>query len=102
MNKPNYDRTGILFRQEDKETEQHPDYTGNITFNNVEYELAGWLQQGKKVKFLKLKVSEKRRKDVSGEIPDAGSARHSQSAKTRPSTGQAPVTADQFDDEIPF
>jgi hypothetical protein len=67
--KPKYDMSGILFFQDDKDAENKPDWKGNITVRGEELELAGWIKQGKRGNFLTLKVSEKRRQDVSGTVP---------------------------------
>lgn len=94
MSKPNYDMTGILFKNDKEGNDQRPDYKGNITFNNVEFELAGWIRQGKKGNFMTLKVSERRRQDVSRQIPE-------KQPKERPKAALASTEQD-FDDDIPF
>jgi hypothetical protein len=67
--KPKYDMSGILFFQDDKDADNKPDWKGNITVRGEELDLAGWIKQGKRGNFLTLKVSEKRRQDVSGTVP---------------------------------
>jgi len=51
--------TGILFTNDKKGNEKAPDYSGRIFFGDEEKQLAGWIREGKKGKFLSLKVSDK-------------------------------------------
>lgn len=93
-NRPIYEKTGILFKNDKEGNDQRPDYKGNITFNGEEFDLAGWIRQGKKGSFMSLKVSERRRPDVSGQIDDK--------PKSERKERQAPPVDDGFDDDIPF
>jgi len=75
-----YDNTnsGALFRN-DKKSEKHPDYRGDINVNGVDYWISAWLKTSKKgTKFMSLAVTEKE----SVEKP-------------------APA-ADDFDEDLPF
>ena len=71
---------GALFRNEKKEGNQ-PDYRGTFKgLDGVEYDIAGWLKDGQKGKFLSLKISHQR-----GRTED-----------------RAPAEPEKLDDEIGF
>jgi hypothetical protein len=44
-----YDNTnsGMLARNDKKETEKHPDFKGSINVDGVEYWLSAWVREGK-------------------------------------------------------
>lgn len=54
----NYDNTnkGVLFTNDRKETDKHPDLNGSININGVEHWLSGWWKQGSKGEFLSLSI----------------------------------------------
>ena len=57
MDKKN--NSGVLFKNDKKESGNQPDYKGNITVNGVEYWLSVWIKEGKSGKFMGLAVSPK-------------------------------------------
>ncbi len=53
------DNSGVLFKEQDKKTPNHPDYKGNIMVNGQAYWLSAWIKEGKNGKFMGLAVSPK-------------------------------------------
>jgi uncharacterized protein (DUF736 family) len=78
-----YDNTnaGVLFKNDKKDTEKHPDYTGKINFDGTDMRLAAWIKEGKNGKFMSLKVSPL-------------------NAPSKPEAKQESVM--DFDDSVPF
>ena len=77
---PEYDNTnrGVLFKNDRKETDNHPDYTGSINVGGRDFWLSAWIKQARSgKKFL------------------------SMSAKPK-DEGQRGVPADDFDNDLPF
>ena len=59
------DNSGVLFKEQDKKTPNHPDYKGNITVNGKPYWLSAWIKEGKTGKFMGLAVSPKEEANTS-------------------------------------
>jgi hypothetical protein len=56
---PNFDNTnrGVFFRNDRKKPEsREPDYRGRLNVDGAEYELAGWVREGKNGKYLSLSI----------------------------------------------
>ena len=57
--------SGSLFRNERKETERHPDYTGSLKVDGVDYWVSGWIKtagplaKNPGMKFLSIAVNPK-------------------------------------------
>lgn len=54
-----YDNTnrGVLFKNDKKDSDKHPDYTGKINVDGKNLRLSAWIKQGKNGKFMALQVS---------------------------------------------
>lgn len=79
-----YDNTdrGALFKNDRKESERHPDYTGNINVAGQEFRLSAWIKEGKSGKFMSLSVQPK----------DGGAVKN----------GTLQPAGADLDDDIPF
>lgn len=74
---------GVLFKNDRKEQDNHPDYKGQINIDGVEYWLSSWIKRSDKGTFMSLSVKPK---------DDAP-------AKPKP---KAPIIDDIGLDSIPF
>ncbi|MCP4696076.1 MAG: hypothetical protein GY862_04405 [Gammaproteobacteria bacterium] len=65
MDYQQYDNTnsGVLFRNDNRETENHPEFSGRINVNGVEYWLSAWVKTAAKTgrKYFSLSVSPKQK-----------------------------------------
>lgn len=60
-----YDNTnsGAMFKNKYKESDKHPDLTGPLNVDGVEYQVAAWSNESDKLgKYLSLKISKKEEK----------------------------------------
>lgn len=51
---------GVLFRNDKRETDKHPEYTGKVQIRGEEFRLAAWVRESSKSgqKFFSIAVSE--------------------------------------------
>lgn len=76
------DNSGVLFTNDQRKNDSHPNMKGSITVNGVDYWISAWTKVGKNGKFLGLAVT-----------PKDGAKQTEKKA--------APV-ADDFDSDLPF
>jgi hypothetical protein len=77
------DNSGVLFKNDKKESNNHPDYKGNVRVNGQEYWLSAWIKEGKNGKFMGLALSPKQEQEAP--------------VKSKPKAG-----FDDLDSDIPF
>jgi uncharacterized protein (DUF736 family) len=94
-----YDNTNraALFKNENKKSENHPDYSGTLNFEGIECFLDAWIKTAESGrKFMSLSVKPKQKQAA----PQQGYKKPSQdAAKARQ---LAPQKEDFGDDSIPF
>ena len=59
MSEYSNENRGVLFKNDRKEQDNHPDYKGSINVGGQEFWLSAWLRQGDKGKFMSLSVKPK-------------------------------------------
>lgn len=57
--KPQRNMSGVLFKNDRKEKDSHPDYQGSIQVDGVDYYLSAWIKSGNNGKFMSLAVKPK-------------------------------------------
>lgn len=80
----------VLFKNDRKSLDTHPDYTGTINIDGIEYFLDGWIKDGAKGKFISGKTKRKD-KQAMGRLAD----------DLRSNSPQVPVRA-SINDDVPF
>ena len=76
---------GSLFKNDDKQADNHPDYKGTAKVNGVEYYVSAWVKDGQKGKWMSLSFKDK-----------------ASVARRAPATGSAIAGGSGTEQEVPF
>ena len=92
----NYDNTnrGVLFKNDRKEKDTHPNMQGSINVEGVEYWVSAWTKEGQNGKFISLSLTPKEQTQTAEQAAQ-------QVAPPQRQQQAAPVV-DDLDDSIPF
>jgi hypothetical protein len=100
------DNSGVLFKNDRKEKDNHPDYTGNAMIDGREYWISAWLKDGQKGKFFSFAFKPK---DDKPQQQGVTMSPRAVAAATRPPAvkRQDPISTgrgrnEDLDDSIPF
>jgi hypothetical protein len=89
---------GVLFKNDRKEKDTHPDYKGSCEVDGEEYWISAWIKEGRNGKFMSLSFTEKEDQKPAPAPPPRGD---SQGNRSR-GTDRAQPRRDDIDDGIPF
>lgn len=92
------DNSGVVFKNDRKEKDNHPDYTGNAMIDGREYWISAWLKDGQKGKFFSFAFKPKEDKPQQQSLGSKG--RSAPSRHDPISTGRG--RNEDLDDSIPF
>lgn len=79
-----YDDSGILFKNDRKEKDTHPDYQGSATIDGIEYWMSSWIKKGDRGSFMTFSFKPK------------------DEQKHQPQRQQPQQQEEDLDDDIPF
>lgn len=91
--------TGVIFKNDRREKDSHPNGKGTALIDGVEYWVSSWTKDGAKGKFQSLSFTRKEAKNAPAPAPKKEPAKQSYAAASGRDEGGL---ADELDDEIPF
>jgi hypothetical protein len=111
-----YDNTnrGVLFDNDRKETDSHPDMTGTLNINGVDHWFSAWWKQGSKGEFLSLSIGKAKDQQGQRQAPQqrqadppqrrGGNRPSQQPASRAPQRGPGSSSNgfDDLDSDVPF
>ena len=91
----NYDNTnrGVLFKNDRKEKDAHPNMKGSINVEGVEYWVSAWTKEGQNGKFISLSLTPKEQTQTAAQVAQKAAP---------PQRQQATPVVEDLDDSIPF
>jgi hypothetical protein len=89
------DMSGVLFKNDKNGNDKRPDYRGEITIHGALFELAAWIKEGKKGKFMSLSIKPKEEQQEQAPPPR-------RAAPPSRSSGGGGRGFDDMDSDIPF
>lgn len=102
------DSTGVLFKNDRKERDSQPDYTGRITIDGTEYRLSAWINEAQQTgrKYLRLRATPIDSQPVTPTVSNPPSSMSDLAlAATRQHRAETATTHNlkaTLDDDIPF
>ncbi len=95
-----YDNTnrGVLFKNDRKDQDSHPDYKGSININGTEFWLSAWIKDGQKGKFMSLAVKPK---DAQAPAPGRTAQRGGYADRREPTPAARRGGFDDMNDDAP-
>jgi hypothetical protein len=91
------DLRGVLFKNDRKESDRHPDYKGSCEIDGLEFWISAWIKEGQKGKFMSLAFTEKEQQ-AAAPAPAPAPARQQRQQRQAP----AGNGFDNMDSDIPF
>lgn len=85
MAQQNRDNSGILFKNDRKEKNTHPDFRGSAVIGGCEMWVSGWTKQGQKGPFITLAFQVKEQKGSQASKPDSADLFNNQAAEAQES-----------------
>ena len=93
------DNTGSLWKNDRKEKDTHPDYTGSVRINGHDMWISAWLKESNGKRFMSLAFKPK---DGTSARPGQAEAKAAQDAFGPPETPAVKTRGFDPDDQIPF
>lgn len=93
MGKKSFPNSGSLFKNENRTTDKHPEYSGSAEIDGVQYWISAWVKDGQKGKFFSLSFKPKDQQQSRG--GNAGSSNQKRNSRE----------GDEYDDDrdgVPF
>jgi hypothetical protein len=89
---------GVLFRNDRKEKETHPDYKGSCEIDNVEMWVSAWIKDGKNGKFMSLSFTKKEQAHNNG----MSQAKQAIKGDRQVNVVESYNVPEDFEDDLPF